>query len=566
MEKCISDLLAKGAIRPCLPTSDQFISDTFLVPKPDGSWRFILNLKRFNSFVKTEHFRLEDIRTVTKILGKNMFMATIDLKDAYYTIPIHDSHRKFLRFFHKGRFFEFVCLPFGLTSAPFVFTKIMKPVAAFLRQKGFLSVFYLDDILLFGETETELLENIRFTIKLLESLGFVINWEKSRLSPSLRKKYLGFIFDSEEMTIGLPPDKIEKVLSIVRETLAKDRIRIRDFASVVGYLVSCCPAVNGGWSHSKSCEREKSLALLSSRSGYEGFMTLSDEVRSELAWWEKLKDFAKNPIRSMSFIKEIFSDASLSGWGASCEDDRASGQWLDHEKNHHINYLEILAAFLGLKSFASDLRDCQILLRIDNTTAIAHINKGGGTRSASLNHLTRELWEWCLERNIWVFASYIASSDNFIADLESRQSRSSSDIELFPNVFSSIVSQFGPPSIDLFANRENAKCARYISWKPDPGCISVHAFSVSWSDEFFYAFPPALISKVLQKIRQDHARGIVVVPNWSAQPWFPIFLKLLSSSLVNLPASTSLNFYNREERSFWSKTSLVAGVLSGKSA
>ena len=123
MDQCISELLSKKAIRPCQAVPGQFVSDIFLVPKPDGSSRFILNLKHLNSFVVKEHFKLEDSRSVSKLLEKGMFMASLDLKDAYYTIPIHRTHRKFLRFRYNGCLYEFLCLPFGLSSAPYVLQK-----------------------------------------------------------------------------------------------------------------------------------------------------------------------------------------------------------------------------------------------------------------------------------------------------------------------------------------------------------------------------------------------------------------------------------------------------------
>jgi len=84
-----------------------------------------------------------------------------------------------------------------------------------------------------------------------------------------------------------------------------------------------------------------------------------------------------NIIQTGRFKREIFSDASLTGWGASSALDRTHGWWSNEERELHINALELKAAFYGLKCFASDLSNCEILLRIDNTTAIAYINRFG---------------------------------------------------------------------------------------------------------------------------------------------------------------------------------------------
>lgn len=139
------------AIQKCTFESGQYVSDIFLVPKSDGRSRFILNLKQLYQFVFSEHFKMEDIRTASRLLNTDCFMVNIDLKEAYFLLAIHPPHRKYLRFCFDGTLYEFTCLPFGLFSA-FVFTKIMPPIISSLRSKGFLSVRYLDDILCIGST------------------------------------------------------------------------------------------------------------------------------------------------------------------------------------------------------------------------------------------------------------------------------------------------------------------------------------------------------------------------------------------------------------------------------
>ena len=185
----IEDLLTKGAIRKCNFTPGQFLSSYFLVPKSDGSMRFILNLKKLNSFIDTEHFKLEDVRTASKLITKGCFMIVLDLKDAYFTIPIHKEHRKFLRFCFNNQLFEFLVLPFGLNTAPFIFTKIMKPILSILR---FSSVLYLYDFLLIGESIEICLNNLKTTESLLLSLGFFINEKKNSKLPSQCIDYLRF--------------------------------------------------------------------------------------------------------------------------------------------------------------------------------------------------------------------------------------------------------------------------------------------------------------------------------------------------------------------------------------
>jgi hypothetical protein len=104
-------------------------------------------------------------------------MATIDLKDAYYSIPMAPDHQKYLKFTWKGKLYQYTCLPNGLACAPRLFTKLLKPVYSHLRQKGYISCAYIDDCYLQGDTFEECKENVETTVELFQRLGFTINQE-----------------------------------------------------------------------------------------------------------------------------------------------------------------------------------------------------------------------------------------------------------------------------------------------------------------------------------------------------------------------------------------------------
>lgn len=102
--------------------------------------------------------------------------------------------------------------------------------------------------------------------------------------------------------------------------------------------------------------------------------------------------------------------------------------------------------------FASNLSNEEILLRLDNTTAICYINKAGGIQFPHLSKLARKIWQWCENRKIWIRASYFASKENVRADTASRNINFATESELPPKYFNQIVKNFGKPSVDLFAN------------------------------------------------------------------------------------------------------------------
>ena len=87
-------------------------------------------------------------------------MAKIDLKDAYLTIPVARVHHCLLSFqVQQGEWIQFQCLPFGLCTTPFVFTKVTKPIVQFLRQLGIYLIIYLDDLLLAASSTTQMLQD-----------------------------------------------------------------------------------------------------------------------------------------------------------------------------------------------------------------------------------------------------------------------------------------------------------------------------------------------------------------------------------------------------------------------
>ena len=128
----VAKLVNKQVIPQDEPQPDQILSGIFLHPKKDGSYRLILHLKQFNTFETYHHLKMDSLNTITNLVVKNCFMATIYLKDAYYSIPIHSGDRKFLRFEWSGLTFEFTCLLNGLSCCPRKFTKILKPILAYL--------------------------------------------------------------------------------------------------------------------------------------------------------------------------------------------------------------------------------------------------------------------------------------------------------------------------------------------------------------------------------------------------------------------------------------------------
>ena len=162
----------------------------------------------------------------------------------------------------------------------------------------------------------------------------------------------------------------------------------------------------------------------------------------------------------------IYSDASNSGWGGTCNGVRTNGLWSSAEKQLHINCLELKAAFLVLQAFTMDRDSCVIDLFSDNTTTVVCINKMGSAE-VQCNAITRNLRLWCISRNIWVKALHLPSSDNIAADKQSRTTGLETEWPFDSTLFDNLNSFFELFDVDLFARRINHTLLPYVSWKKE---------------------------------------------------------------------------------------------------
>ena len=120
LEKELLELSSKGAVERAPPTPG-FYSRMFVVRKASGSWRPIIDLSTLNNYVTKTKFRMETVQSVLSSIRQGDWMISLDLKDAYFQVPIHPDSRKFLRFVTSSGTFQFKVLCFGLTTAPRAF-------------------------------------------------------------------------------------------------------------------------------------------------------------------------------------------------------------------------------------------------------------------------------------------------------------------------------------------------------------------------------------------------------------------------------------------------------------
>ena len=189
---------------------------------------------------------MDTTNTALDMVRKNCYMASIDLTDAYYSVPVATVDQKYLMFQFEGIRYKYVCLPNGLSPAPRIFTKLMKPVLSSLRKKGHQVRNYLDDFFLMGDTFEECKDTVIDSCDLLIKLGFSIHPDKSQFIPIQKIDHLGFTLDSTLMTLCLTDIKQQKIKTLIGESLQSKKLKIRQIAKILGSFKAALPAIKSG--------------------------------------------------------------------------------------------------------------------------------------------------------------------------------------------------------------------------------------------------------------------------------------------------------------------------------
>ena len=327
-------------------------------------------------------------------------------------------------------------------------------------------------------------KNVIDTISLLDKVGFVIHPEKSVLLPTT---FLGFVLNSILMQVSLTPERAQKLKDACENLLATASPSIRDVAHVLGLMTSSFPGVMYGPLHQKFLEMDKTQALNLHKGNFDKNINLSQEAKIDLNWWVRALPAAYNLINHGDPQVTMTTDASLIGWGCCIDTVSSGGNWTPEEAQHDINYLEMLAVFLALKSFSSVVQGKHVKLLVDNTTAVSTINQMGTCHSRVNNHLSQQIWLWCIDHAVWLTVAHIPGKQNTEADRESRLPRRETEWSLQKSIFDAAVKKLDvTPTMDLFASRLNFQLKPYVAYKPDPEAHAVNAFNISWKRHAFY--------------------------------------------------------------------------------
>ena len=279
-----------------------------------GKLRLVFDLRHVNAYISLNKFKCENFRAVAENFHENDFFIRFDLTSGYHHIDIHPEHHKYLGFHWRfegniARFFHFTVLPFGLSSASYVFTKVLRPFTMRWRGGGIKSVLFLDDGIAAQKTASLTQQAAEKIQEDLTRAGFAINYKKSDFTPKQVEKWLGVIIDTTTMTFYVPGERLRKIKRNLRETLQYNTTTPKELAKLAGTLPAIGPLVGifiESIYHQVACSHSWYTPL-----------QLTSKTIADLQFWlrniEHINGYTFKPFPTTTHM--VFTDASDDGYG-----------------------------------------------------------------------------------------------------------------------------------------------------------------------------------------------------------------------------------------------------------
>lgn len=533
----ISELLQSKSVIECLPEDLECISP--LMVAEGKKLRLILDLSYLNKFLPKTQFSLEDLKHVIELLPPKGFLAKFDFRKGYHHVSMSPESQKFLGFtwdyLGQKRFFKFTVLPFGLSIAPWLFTKLFRPLVKRWRTRGIGVVLYLDDGLVFGETRERTQEAIQSVVADLNSAGITLAVEKSVLSPTQVLEYLGCVIDLKNDRVAISPERVEKTLDRLNVLQNSFAPTIHDRMRFVGSIISMhivvpdavirTRATSTTIAEAQSVDSQPSLQLKPSQG----------EKEEWNLWKDRLQDPVERAIPLAIPNKGelfFFSDASASGVGAILyapdKTFKSSGRFSNWEKTESSTLRELKAILFGLKAFEKEFLISKklIVIHCDNQPAVSILKKG--SIKPHLQEIALEIENFRKGSGLVFDYRWVPRDENGAADALSRD-KDWADWGIKDEVAKIMMARFGKCTVDLFADNSTTKCPKFYSRFSCPDSAGVDAFSFpeAWGPEHFAwcVPPPKFLARVLSFAYRHKSTGILGIPKWESHIAWPFLLQ-----------------------------------------
>ncbi|XP_053391340.1 uncharacterized protein LOC128554120, partial [Mercenaria mercenaria] len=536
----IKNMLAKGCISE-VQSAPEVVNPLTVAINRVGKPRLVLDCRHINLDLYKYKCRFEDQSVARQIFKKGDFIFSFDIKGAYHHIMIHFAHRTYLGFSwsenSQKRYFVFNVLPFGISTAGYIFTKVLRVLVEKWRSLGLKVVLFLDDGLGGANSYECALRDSVFVRQDLINFGFLLAEEKCNWQPCLRLVWLGYNWDMELGILSVTIERLDRAKKLIDELVSKISsghvlIPVRKIACIVGHLLSM-QCVFG------TVVRLKSRSLyqaVQTRASWNALVRVCSDALGELLFWkenlEKLNicqfEQTQSVINTNVSVDgndnlNVFVDASGSGFGSFIEgfdDNQVVGSWSESEKRLSSTWRELEAVRRSLFSTVPSLENRRVTVNSDNKNVCSILNIG--SKKPQLHDISVQIYDYCNKHDISVVSHWIPRACNSEADFLSRCS-DSDDWSVVDWVYDILDVKWGSHSFDRFAYDYNRKCMKFNSRFWCPGTAGVDAFAHTWSGENNWLVPPPrLILATLNKVRKEKCTCTLVVPAWRSAPYWPV--------------------------------------------
>lgn len=525
VSEAIESLLLKGCIIE-VPIVPRVINPLSVANNTVGKKRLILDLRIVNQYVKENKIKFEDWRVATDLFIKNGYMFKFDISSAYHHVEISSSQQTFLGFSWKNSYYCFRVLPFGLSSAPYLFTKLMRPLVKYWRTCCINIVVYLDDGWGCSSNLDLCRENACFIKSSIEKSGFMLNNDKSIWEPVQKLEWLGLVWNANDYCLNIPDRRIDSVLNTLHVVINKFPFVVaREIAKVTGKVISLSPVVGNVC---RLMTRHLHQVILSRYTWDSQFKVVNNHpCIVELCFW-------KNNIERLNNKKFVgydmpavfvYSDASAIERAAySVQICRSIFyySWNDDDSTKSSTWRELKAIELAFMSYCKSIQGKTVKWFTDSQNCKKIIESG--SMKLELQVMARNIFELCIKNNIRLEVQWIPRSENEQADYLSKMI-DFDDWGVSIDFFEFMDDMWGKHTVDRFADIHNSKLCRYNSRFWSPNTEHVDAFSQNWSGEKNWLVPPIyLVNKVVKHIIVCRATGTLVIPKWQSAPfWTMLF-------------------------------------------
>jgi len=374
----VSEALSELENNRCIQQVDHqphVCSPLSVVENGRGKLRLVINLRYLNQFLWQDKFKYEDLRIAMLMFQKGDFMFSFDLKSGYHHIDIYQPHRKFLGFQWvadgKPTFYIFNVLPFGLSTACYAFTKLLRPLVKYWRGKGLRALLYLDDgiVAIAGEEAAKLAsQQVRED---LAKAGLVEHSAKCIWEPTLKLKWLGFNLDLGVGQISVPEDKLSSLKTQLHLALDSTQIKAKSLASITGKIISMSIAMGPV----TRLMTRSMYALLNTRQFWCQYLRITQPVQEEISFWlQRLDTFNGQGIwHTPSAVRMVYADASCTGYAGYTVEHScyiAHGPWTPEEATRSSTWRELRAVRMVLESLKSKLKNERVRWFSDNQNVV----------------------------------------------------------------------------------------------------------------------------------------------------------------------------------------------------